>query len=593
MADPDPQQNAASGSASSATQTSFFKLMVLPLKWLKRADRIEDLRRYRKLWWYTVTLTVFVAYLPLFVMTGVNYYMYRKNVVAEMQYDISRSLTNVSRSLQFVIEERLSALDLIIRENTNEELSDHEHLSITLHNLKESFGGFVDLGLIDQNGSQVAYVGPYELEGVDYQDQRSFQQAVIRGSFVTEVFMGHRNVPHFAITVKSPSATRNFHVLRATIDVEMMNRMVFVQSLDRADDTFVINLEGVLQTPSQHHGDLLQLASIEVPRYSPNAEVIEYNGSEVDVLGYSYIEDTPFILMMTKRRGEMFEQWILDQTELIVFLILSEILILMVVLWSSTRMVRQIRAGDQRRTKMLMNVEYTNKMATIGRLAASVAHEINNPLAIINEQAGLLSDYLHSADDFPYRDKSKKALESIIRSVERGGGVTHRLLAFTRKMDSRYEPIDICHLLSEVASFLEKEASHRNIRVYKDFTENVTHIESDRGQLQQVFLNVLNNAFAAMENGGKVRIGVEQHDTNSIYVSIQDSGQGISEENLEHIFEPFFSTKGDFGTGLGLSITYGIVQKLGGQIGVHSELGVGTIFSFVFPTTAPKKRSEV
>ncbi|HEX03978.1 MAG TPA: hypothetical protein ENH10_02330, partial [Bacteroidetes bacterium] len=89
MADPDPQQNAASGSASSATQTSFFKLMVLPLKWLKRADRIEDLRRYRKLWWYTVTLTVFVAYLPLFVMTGVNYYMYRKNVVAEMQYDIS------------------------------------------------------------------------------------------------------------------------------------------------------------------------------------------------------------------------------------------------------------------------------------------------------------------------------------------------------------------------------------------------------------------------------------------------------------------------------------------------------------------------
>ncbi|MCB2211353.1 two-component sensor histidine kinase [bacterium] len=578
---------ASAADSKDVRPANFFMQMILPRRFLQRADRIKDLRRYRRLWWYTLLLTLFVAYLPLFVMTGVNYYMYGNNVTAEYRYDISRSLFNVSRSLEFVIEERLSVLELITHEKSDAELLDHTDLAVTLSHLKETFGGFVDLGVIDHEGRQLTYVGPYQLEGVDYTDQISYQQAVVRGACVTEVFMGHRNVPHFAITVKKDTPGGQFYVLRATIDMEMLNRMIYTQTMKHSDDIFIISHSGILQTPSRSHGNLLEPANIHVPPYSQNGEVVENIDESGTVLGYSYIEDTPFILMITKEQGDVFDMWLGDQTELIVFLVLSGFLILIVVLWSSTQMVRQIRQGDQRRVSMLMNVEYTNKMATIGRLAASVAHEINNPLAIINEKAGLLLDMANYVEDFPEREKTVAALQSIIRSVERGGDVTHRLLAFTRKMESRFEPLDLRDVLSEVISFLEKEARHRNIQIYRDFAEHVPPIESDRGQLQQIFLNIVNNAFAAVPDSGKVRLVVEPQN-HHVRVQIEDNGTGISPENLEHIFEPFFSTRGDFGTGLGLSITYGLVNKLGGTINVDSELGKGTKFIIVLPTTRPK-----
>ncbi len=578
----------ASAQEQHVKPANFFIQMILPRRYLKRADRIQDLRRYRRLWWYSLLLTLFVAYLPLFVMTGVNYYMHGNKVMAEYHYDISRGLFNVSRSLEFVIEERLSVLELITHQKSTEELLDRSDLAATLNHLKDTFGGFVDLGVIDQNGKQVTYVGPYQLEGVDYTDQVSYQQAVVRGACVTEVFMGHRNVPHFAITVKKDDPNGYFLVLRATIDMEMLNRMIYTQTMKHTDDIFIISHSGILQTPSRSHGDLLTTATIEVPPYARNNEVMENISDSGDILGYTYIEDTPFVLMITKEKDDVFEMWLREQTQLIVFLILSGFLILLVVLWSSTQMVRQIRSGDQRRTSMLMNVEYTNKMATIGRLAASVAHEINNPLAIINEKAGLLMDISENTGDFPYREKTIKALQSIIRSVERGGEVTHRLLAFTRKMESRFEPLDLRDELSEVVSFLEKEARHRNIQIYKDYSPNVPKVESDRGQLQQIFLNILNNAFAAVPDGGKIRLVAEQVDQRHVKVCIEDNGAGISAENLQHIFEPFFSTRGDFGTGLGLSITYGLVQKLGGTINVDSEEGRRTTFALVFPISRPE-----
>jgi len=117
----------------------------------------------------------------------------------------------------------------------------------------------------------------------------------------------------------------------------------------------------------------------------------------------------------------------------------------------------------------------------------------------------------------------------------------------------------------------------------KNFAEDLPRIESDHGQLQQVFLNIINNAFDALEDGGRVRIDTFQHDASSISVSVEDNGKGMSEEVKQRVFEPFFTTRGSEGTGLGLSITYGIVNKLGGSIDLISEEGVGTKFTVNLP----------
>jgi two-component system NtrC family sensor kinase len=132
-------------------------------------------------------------------------------------------------------------------------------------------------------------------------------------------------------------------------------------------------------------------------------------------------------------------------------------------------------------------------------------------------------------------------------------------------------------------SFLEKEALFRNIEVKLQLAENLPRIASDQGQLQQVFLNILNNAFAAVDDGGVVTITTWENDLDTVGVSIQDNGTGMSEETLKQIFEPFFTTKRGYGTGLGLPITYGIVKRMGGDIKVQSREKEGTTFTVYLP----------
>jgi signal transduction histidine kinase len=265
------------------------------------------------------------------------------------------------------------------------------------------------------------------------------------------------------------------------------------------------------------------------------------------------------------------------------FLGISMIIIVIVILGSTSYVVRLLRKSEMRQAKVLHDMEYTNKMASIGRLAAGVAHEINNPLAIINEKAGLIKDFATLKPDFNYKDKTINGVDSILKSVERCSAITHRLLGFAKRMDVNTEVIDLELLLKEVVGFLEKEASLRNIEINFNIADELPSIASDRGQLQQVFLNILTNAYYAVREGGKIDIHANQVSKYDLEISIADTGVGISEENLEHIFEPFYTTKGKYGTGLGLSITYGIVQKLGGNISVKSKLGEGTQFSVHLP----------
>jgi two-component system NtrC family sensor kinase len=255
-----------------------------------------------------------------------------------------------------------------------------------------------------------------------------------------------------------------------------------------------------------------------------------------------------------------------------------------VIFWGSIYMVNRVREADLKRDALLHNVEYTNKMASIGRLATGVAHEINNPLAIINEKAGLVKDLALRMEDFPQKEKIIKHVDSLLANVERCSTITHRLLGFAKRMDVSLETINLELLIREVLGFLDKEASYRNISVHFHIPEGFPSIQSDRGQLQQVFLNIINNAFAAMKEGGRIDISMrEERDEDAVAVIIKDNGHGISREDLPRIFEPFFTTKKEGGVGLGLSITYGIVEKLGGRIGVESAVGQGTEFTVVLP----------
>ena len=564
-----------------------FLRRIIPDYWAEEGNSEEGLFRYRRLWKYSVSLTALVSLAPLIIMTVVNYYQYQKVLRVEMIHPISQLASNTKRSLESFIEERISALNLIIHDKSFEDLADQEKLIAVFGNMKNSFGGFVDLGLINAEGYQRTYVGPYELKGKNYRDQDWFHEVSLRGVYVSDVFMGYRNFPHFVIAVKNERAGGSFYVLRATIDAETpIQKIISPLDLRPSTDVFVINREGILQTSSRFHGRILERSSVVAPPFSSRPEVLEGHTREGQsyLLGYAYIERTPFILMIVAQPQALMKNWLSVRRDLIWFLIGSMVLILLVILWGSTYMVSRLREADLKRAALLHNAEYTNKMASIGRLAAGVTHEINNPLAIINEKAGLVKDLALLTEDFPQKEKIIKIIDSLLANVERCSTITHRLLGFAKRMDVHLETINLELLIREVLGFLEKEASYRDISVDFHIPEGFPSIQSDRGQLQQVFLNIINNAFAAVGEGGKIDISMrEERDGDAVAVTIKDNGHGISEEDLKRIFEPFFTTKKEGGVGLGLSITYGIVEKLGGRISVESKVGQGTGFTVILP----------
>ena len=191
--------------------------------------------------------------------------------------------------------------------------------------------------------------------------------------------------------------------------------------------------------------------------------------------------------------------------------------------------------ADQKRAMVQHEAEHTSRMASIGRLAAGVAHEINNPLAAINEKAGFIRDLLTFKERYKEDEKLLKLADSVISSVDRCSYITKRLLSFARHINMSMQTVNLKNIISEVLEFLHKEAEYKSIIVSVDISEDIPEFESDRGKLQQLFLNLINNAFAAMSGGGYMDIAVARNGDEHVSVMIKDDGCGIPREDQTRV----------------------------------------------------------
>lgn len=547
--------------------------------------------RYRAIRRNMITLMAVITILPLTIMAGINYYQYQAVLREEIVTPIRVLVNKTKHSFELFLAERVSIVSFIASAYTYEQLADEKQLHHVFRSLHREFGGFVDLGLIDSNGDQITYVGPYDLKGKNYSEQSWFHEVRVGGAYLSDVFMGYRRFPHVVIAVQRSSESGRTWIVRATIDTKKFDNLIASMGLGPESDAFLINHEGVLQTSSKFFGKVLESIPLPVPPVSYEPSVMEtkarYGGEQTDlVVAYSYFLRPDFILMVVRPQSTVMKAWSTLKSELLAVFLVSVAVIVAVVFRLTNRLVTRMRESDEKRELAFREVEHTHKLSSVGRLAAGVAHEINNPLAIIDMKAGLLKDLIDMNPDFPDKQKWSPLLDSILSSVERCRAITHRLLGFARRMEVQIEVLDLNSVVKEVVGFLEKECLYKNIELTLNLASNLPKIASDRGQLQQVFLNIINNAVEAVHQGGAVSITSFDKDLDTVGVTIHDNGDGMSEETLRHIFEPFFTTKKDSGTGLGLSITYGIVKRLGGSIDVQSKRGEGTRFTVYLPKRA-------
>jgi len=489
------------------------------------------------------------------------------------------------------LTERRSVLDFIAHDNSLETLKDPARLAGILENLNKRFGGFIDLGAIDDSGKQISHAGSHQMRGLDFNQQPWFREVLSRGVYISELVTGALNKPHIDFAVKREFADGSYFVLHAVLKPEQLMESIAQIDVGARGDLFIINRDGVLQTPSRYYGPVFKKIPMAVPEHSPKARVFESNNDSKDriVIGYAHIPDTPYILMMIQEQSEGIQPWYKTTWAFAGILAASIFMILLVTLGVATHLVNQIHEADQERLDTLHQVEYASKMVSLGRLASGVAHEINNPLAIINEKAGHIRDIFTLTDTYTKDPKLIGLVDSVISTVQRCAKVTKGLLNFARHLNLSIQAIDLKEIIDEVKSILAKEAEHRSITVGITVSEDIPAFESDRGKLEQVFFNLFNSAIGAMNDGGHLEITATRKDEEYVSVAFADNGRGIPESDLKHIFEPFYYSKtGHSGTGLGLAVTYALIQEIGGTISVQSRPGQETCFDVSIPLERPK-----
>ncbi len=555
----------------------------------------QTLFNYRRFWLFSITLRSLVSLVPLVILFVFTYMLESKAIRNENYLQTIRLTSNTRRTLTYFLEERLDALKFITQKS--KVLTDYHsvELSDTLQDLKMGFGGFVDLGLIDTEGRQINYAGPFNLKDKNYSDQDWFKKCIENGSYISDVFLGHRKLPHLIVALRWSTQQGDIYLLRATLDVKKLIQILSSLELSARSDAFLINHAGLVQTPSKYYGELLKKTSLPIPEFSEHTQVMESvdSAGHPILIGYAYIENSPYILMLVKRSHEIMKGWNTIRREINWFFGISVIATLIVVLGISTFMANKIYDADQTRLRAMERLEGSSRLISLGRLAAGVAHEINNPLAIIGENAGLIKDIF---DLKKHAEKEQQLIElnnAVLESVERCGEVTKQLLEFARHFELKIQPLRLKEIVSSVLSFLKKEALYRSIHIKIDIPDDFPVIYSDQGSLQQIFLNLINNAFQAMNNGGRLEIIARKQEKDMVSIEVADNGSGISAQDQKKIFDPFFTTKGlRGGTGLGLSITYGLVRKLKGDIAVYSKVGEGTTFTLILPLKQVGDKNE-
>jgi signal transduction histidine kinase len=547
---------------------------------------------FQRIWKRAILVIATVALVPLIIWALSGYRLTMETIESELELRTSQLVSNSWRSVSLFLTERRSVLDFIAHDHSLETLKDPARLAGILENLNKRFGGFIDLGAIDDSGKQISHAGSHQMQGLDFNQQLWFREVLSRGVYISELVTGALNEPHIDFAVKREFADGSYFVLHAVLKPEQLMESIAQIDVGARGDLFIINRDGVLQTPSRYYGPVFNKIPMAVPEHSPKARVFESSNDSKDriVIGYAHIPDTPYILMMIQEQSEDIQPWYKTTWAFAGILAASIFMILLVTLGVATHLVNQIHEADQERLDTLHQVEYASKMVSLGRLASGVAHEINNPLAIINEKAGHIRDIFTLTDTYTKDPKLIGLVDSVISTVQRCAKVTKGLLNFARHLNLSIQAIDLKEIIDEVKSILAKEAEHRSITVGITMSEDIPAFGSDRGKLEQVFFNLFNSVIGAMNDGGHLEITATRKDEGYVSVAFTDNGRGIPESDLKHIFEPFYYSKtGHSGTGLGLAVTYALIQEIGGTISVQSRPGQETCFDVSIPFKMPEK----
>ncbi len=548
---------------------------------------------YKNLQRKIMLIILCVAIFPLIFLGETIYYRFAKTYEEKIEEQIKYRARSQSYAMEVFLRERTAILATIVDTHSFDELKQQENLARMFTVISRRTDGLIDLGVIDSTGRHLAYAGPYNLKGLNYFQQPWFNEVISKGKYISDVYMGYRQLPHFVIAVRGYSNGQSW-ILRSTVDSDIFNAFVRTAQTGKSGDAYIINKNGIYQTPSRFSGKILGKSNLNLTLFGQGTTVgekLKDDGKTKHIAG-TWLKNNEWLLVITQDVGdEEGGLWTTRNTEIII-IVFGCLAIIITTFFTMRIIFKRLEDADKGISELNDQLIQSDKMAALGKMATGIAHEINNPLAIIGEKAGWMRDLLFEEEfqKSKYFKEYATSVDKIEEHVERARKITHTMLGFARRMEHRLDDVDVNHVLNQTIELLQSHAQTNNIKINKEMHPDLPIIASDQSQLQQVFLNLINNAIDAIEKDGLIDVTTRKDDSR-IVISIKDNGPGISKEDLQKVFDPFFTTKeAGKGTGLGLSASYNIIEKLGGTITAESKLSEGTVFKVMLPIVIPAKK---
>ena len=490
-------------------------------------------------------------------------------------------------TIDLFLQERVVNLFSLFHSNEFSFTPAQYHMKNYLHNLRQVSDAFIDVGFLTENGIQIGYAGPFpNLQDKDYSNEDWFKTLLNheKDYFISDIYLGFRNKPHFTIATRQ-MIDGKYYIMRSTLDPDKFYMFLRTQGRGKEVEFALINNKGLYQIVDPDRGNLLGMSDFIPPETEETGvQEIKKAGNSV-LIAHTWLKETHWALLVRQPLSIVHAQMYSARRILMISSAIILIMISAIIWFLISRFVGQAQQTAESQLELRHQLIHASKLASVGELATGVAHEINNPLAIIIATSGVIRDMLNPGFNMNAGSEDlRKELDVIDSAAFRARGITRQLLDFGRKNEPKLVPCNVNKVLDNVLhGFKAQEFKVAEIEIKRKYTPDLPDILVDIDQIQQVFLNLINNAGDAIVGPGTITIytGIKN---DHLHITIEDTGVGISPDKLEKIFDPFYTTKEvGKGTGLGLSVSLNIVESMGGSINVQSIKGVGSSFTVSLP----------
>jgi two-component system, NtrC family, sensor kinase len=544
-----------------------------------RETQDRDYPYFRRLWNSVVVALLAASFLPLLVIGGGMYYhtvtLIEKKTLASLRTEVSYHREAIDEFLA----ERTMNLKLLASNLGLEYLTAPGNLEKALKSLASEASWFTDLGVIDNEGRHLAYVGPYDLLSKNYSEASWFKELKEREVYISDVFLGFRNEPHFIIAVKWMT-DEGFWIIRATVDTEYFDTLVKNVLSERRGDAFIVNADGWFQTSPRSAGKIMGQSDLHGLKFF---EGVKLETRDKEILIMVWLQEAPWVCVAKFDRSEVYRDLRNTRNAAVAVLGLGALIIVLTVLLTTNYLFTRLETKRRSIRFLDQQLRHSSRMASSMKLAEGFVREINDTLSNIDLVVNWLEELSRrDLSKESNRQEIRESLKQVKGEVSRTRKSTERFFSATRPSMPVIEDVRVNDILEEIVELMDREFQFNRITVKKSFAEPPPVIRSDPSQLRQVFQNLILNAVTAVGKDGEITLQVK-HEAEGVSVSVSDTGPGVPKDMEAKIFDPVFTTRPD-GTGLGLAVSAGILEKIGGRISLKSEPGKGATFTVDLPS---------